>query len=81
MQNRELGETPGNKAVRLSKEKRITEFFNGKDMFHVDGELDNYPAGVEREPMTNEALVAQLHNPKVARFFRPVVDEGLRLAA
>lgn len=74
-------ETPAVKTLRLAKEKRIAEFFNGKDMFHVDGELDNYPAGHERPPMEREALVSQLHNPQVARFFRPVVEEGLREAA
>lgn len=74
----ELGETPGNKTVRLGMENRITKFYEAGDTFRADNLLGRYPLDTARPELSREELIERLHNPNVARFFRPIVIEGLR---
>lgn len=45
----------------------------GVDMNYIDEQLDRYSDGKERPNLSNHQLVQQLHNPAVARFFRPLL--------
>lgn len=70
-------ETPGNKTVRLGMEKKIAEYNNAGDMTTVNHMLDRYPTDKPRAELNSDQLIERLKNPEVARFFRPVVIEGL----
>lgn len=43
--------------------------------------FESFADGLTRNDLSNEQMVSMLHNPELARFFRPAVIEGLREAA
>lgn len=51
MDNRE---TPGNKTIRLSKERLIVDYNKAEDSDKVNKALDTYPYGKERPPISLE---------------------------
>lgn len=51
----ELGETPGNKTVRLGIERRIIDYHKAGDMTHVD-------MGYKWDGHTNEEKYKRLHD-------------------
>ncbi len=64
-------ENPAQTTVRLSREKRITEYQNAGDSHHVNAELDVYRYGQARPDLSAAAmyrLLKQAGRP-AARFF------------
>lgn len=67
----ELGETPGNKTIRLTKEKKIFDYNKGGDGNKSDAELDTYRYGQARSDLSSSAmfLLLKRKGSKAARFF------------
>ena len=50
----DVRETPGNKTIRLSKERLIVDYNKAGDSDKVNKALDTYPYGKERPPISVE---------------------------
>lgn len=68
-------------ATKATIQNNIREAYAAGDSNQVNAHLDIFPYGRERPNAPHDQFVTGLRNPKVARFFKPVVDEGLREAA